>query len=357
MRYIYYISLFALLLSSCRELTEQSEDMKKTDPSQFEQTTELLSADGYPVVFYNVENLFDIKDDPHTSDNDFTPDGLMNWTEERYKMKLSNLSDVLSAINGNMPVMIGLSEVENKEVLIDLISEPKMKQSQYLIVHEESPDTRGIDVALIFDQNRFNYESHESLRINFPWDVNIKSRDILHVIGYFKNSKRVHVFVNHWSSRSNGVLETEPKRIEIAKVLRAKLDDIYASESDPNIIIMGDFNDTPDDKSVSTILRAKATKDLKEGELHNLSYKAFKAGKGSLVHEGNWEMLDQMICSKSMIEKGPVYFKNEAKPFMEDIVMYKSRDGKIPNKTYGGPKYYGGYSDHLPVYALLKSNE
>ena len=346
---------------------QKEHDMTETkDSSNDFPKNQLFSADGYPVVFYNVENLFDTENDPNTSDDEFTPNGAKEWTEERYKKKVDDLVKVFTEISNQMPAVIGLAEIENKDVIIDLITHPKMQNSQYLIVHEESPDTRGIDVALIFDQNRFNYDFHESIRIDFPWDDNIKTRDILHVAGEFMNGDKVHFFVTHWPSRRDGVEQTEPKRLEVAGKLRARIDEIYADEENPKILVMGDFNDSPINKSVEVVLNAKVNSNpgktvdnLDEGQLFNLSSSEYLDNKGSLVHDNQWELLDQMMASKHFLKDLDGTFLNySAKTYRPEWILYRAKNGDTkPNKTYGGTRYYGGYSDHLPVYTILKHKE
>ncbi len=347
--------------------TQQHTDM--TEVEDYPQNNHLVSAHNRAVVFYNVENLFDTEDDPLTSDDEFTPEGSKEWDETRYAKKIDDLAKVFGSISDELPAMIGLCEIENKEVLVELITHPDMKKKNYLIVHEESPDTRGIDVALLFDQDVFKYQFHESLRIDFPWDSDIKTRDILHVVGHFEGEDKVHIFVNHWPSRRDGVRETEPKRMEVAGVLREKLNEIYLDETNPKIIVMGDFNDAPDNKSVEYVmncLNAESVEsgqhDLNEGQLLNLSYPHllsmdFKHNElGTLVHDGQWEILDQMMCSQGMLSNPEgLQVQSSSSIFNPDWILYKRKDGSsTPNKTYGGTNYYGGYSDHLPVYLILK---
>ena len=317
----------------------------------------LLDASGYPIAFYNVENLFDTIDDPGISDGDFTPEGDKAWDEKRYHKKLTDLGKVLSSIDDEMPVLIGLSEVENKGVIEDLIAVPAMQQSDYGVIHEESPDTRGIDVALIYDKQRFAYQEHESIRIDFPWDENIKTRDILHVTGHFNDGFDVHIFVNHWPSRRDGANETEAKRMEVAGKLRQKIDQIFESDPAARIVIVGDFNDTPTDNSIRDVLGAKFETPVADNQLFNASYElSTEPGMGSHAHEGDWAMLDQVICSGAFINATDGYrLAKHARIFDPNWILYERHDGNlVPNKTFGGDNYYGGYSDHLPVYTVLE---
>ena len=335
----------------------RNKEFKQGDESTYTKREHLESASGHPLVFYNVENLFDIFDDPNTSDDEFTPQGRKKWNVTKYKKKIDDLTKVLTSIGDEMPVIIGLSEVENADVVVDLLSHKDMRKGNYVIVHEESPDERGIDVAFMHDETRFNYLEHESIRVNFPWDADIKTRDILMVKGEFANHDIVYIFVNHWPSRRDGQLETEPKRTLVAEKVRERIDKIQAEDPTAKIMLMGDFNDYPNNKSVSEVIKAKETKDLKEGEFFNLMFRLEKQGLGSHNYRGEWGMLDQIMISEGFVnsEYGIKIRDNKAKVFNEDWILFRKNNGEsIPNKTYGGNKYYGGYSDHLPVYVILK---
>ena len=302
-------------------------------------------------VFYSImfENLFDVDNDPNKSDDDFTPEGYKKWTKPRYTDKLTALAKVIDASGDKDPVLIGLAEIENKQVIVDLTKEDVLSENNYQVVHDESPDNRGIDVGLIYDADRFQYISHQSHRVYFPWDASIKSRDILHVKGYFSKNDTVHIFVNHWPSRRGGQETSEPKRMQAAKALRSAIDEILKTQPDAKILCMGDFNDHPSDNSLMKGLKA----DGSNGNLINLMTPLESAGLGSHNYKGKWGMLDQIIVSQSFnkTKKGLGIKKQEAKILKEDWMLYK---GESPSKTYGGPNYYGGYSDHLPVYVILK---
>ncbi|MEZ4887915.1 MAG: hypothetical protein R3E32_24520 [Chitinophagales bacterium] len=310
------------------------------------------------VAFYNVENLFDTKDDPNTIDEEFMPESEKKWTEERYIKKLNDLYKVLSGIEGegNVPALIGLAEVENKSVLRDLIRQTSINE-RYGIVHHESPDARGIDCALLYDSSVFKVLEEEALPVHFDFDPEVTTRDIIYVKGQIKDTdKPLHVFVNHWSSRRGGEDVSEPKRVNCALVLKGKLVEIFRADPDAKVIIMGDFNDEPNNKSIVETLGAKSSsKDLKNNELFNTSAALDKAGKGTYNYRGDWNMLDQMIVSGGLLNdnKG-VRANSEVTIFQEDWMMYDDKkSGKVPNKTYGGPNYYGGYSDHLPIFLIL----
>lgn len=311
--------------------------------------------DSYVIAFYNVENLFDIYDDPKTFDEEFTPDGKKHWTKKRYEKKLNDLSWVLSNLSSELPALIGLSEVENKQVVIDLANTKLLKDGNYKVVHEESPDIRGIDVALMYRSDLFDYISHKSIPIVIEHS---KLRDILYVKGKFYGSDEVfHIFVNHWKSRRGGREETEFKRIICAKTLKTQVDKILNKNKDANIVILGDLNDEPENKSVNSVLFAtNNTKSVKSDELYNLLYNKSLKGKGTNSRDYKWFMLDNLIVSQSLVDDKDFYVEDkEGQIFKNNKILYYNAKAnfKVPNKTYGGKNYYGGYSDHLAVYFIL----
>ncbi|MCH2229538.1 MAG: hypothetical protein MK105_04275 [Crocinitomicaceae bacterium] len=311
---------------------------------------------GRSIVFYNVENLFDTENDPHTNDDEFTPLGDYKWDEYRYETKLDHISKAINLID-EKPIIIGLSEIENYKVLEDLINEKGMVDVNYGIVHYNSPDRRGIDCGLLYDRDAFTVINKEKIPVTLSYNRNFKTRDIIHVFGEFSGGVEAHIFVNHWSSRREGKKQTEHKRLEAAETLRAKIDDILADNPAANIIVLGDFNDHPDDDSVEEILRAKESGYANEGDLINMIYDNHVNGEGTSVHQREWACLDQIIVSQSVYDQksGLGVVKNRAKILRKKELVYTYKDGgQKPSSTYGGRKYYGGYSDHLPVYIILK---
>lgn len=316
----------------------------------------------FMIVFYNVENLFDIVDNSNTLDDEFTPTGDKQWTSDRYQKKLDDLSEVFSTIdNKNLPAVIGLCEVENRQVLKDLTSTKKFKKEEYGIVHEDSPDIRGIDVAFLYRKDLFNLESSKTVPVNIPSD-SITTRDILYVTGK-SGTDMLHFFVNHWSSRREGQLETERRRIFAAVTLRKMVDSIFNFEPEAKIIIMGDFNDEPTNNSIHRFLNASNKRKNANGrDLYNLMYDMHNyENLGTYSYKGNWNMLDQLIVSQALIhdKKGLHLDFSDGKIFREEWMIYKNPKigEETPNKTYGGPSYFGGVSDHLPVYMILKQEK
>lgn len=304
----------------------------------------------YTVVSYNVENLFDIVDDPNIPDEEFLPESEKQWNKERYQKKLDDLVKVISEINPKeLPEIIGLVEVENREVLEDLIRTGALADEKYDIVHEESPDYRGIDVALIYRKNAFKVVAHETLPVIFSDDPEFKTRDILHVEGKIRN-KTVHLFVNHWPSRIGGEDKTEPKRILAAKVLKKKVDQLLADDPKVRIIIMGDMNDEPSNKSLLETLGAQSPDSGMK--LVNLMMPDDALGFGTYFFSGNWNMLDHLIVSYGLINgRGIQVDKNKGFVYQNDWMVFTNKNGdKTPNRSYVGNKYVGGVSDHFPVY-------
>lgn len=310
------------------------------------------------VAFYNTENLFDITDAPESGDNDFTPKSKNAWTAERYQKKLDNLYKVLTGMvgNGKVPALIGLSEVENRTVLADLVSQTPIPDN-YGIIHYDSPDERGIDVALLYDPKFFTPTQSMPLAVHFDFDANDKTRDILYVNGQL-GKQTLHIFVNHWPSRREGQAQSSPKREAAAQVLRNKVDSIQQADPNAKIIIMGDLNDHPSDKSVAQVLAARGQYDApNSSQLYDLGAQFEAAGRGTHRYEGKWGVLDHLIVSGSLLQqtKGWHTSPDDTHIFSQDWMMYNDQryGGKSPSATYGGTKYYGGISDHLPVYMVL----
>ena len=306
------------------------------------------------IAFYNVENLFDTINDPLTTDDVFTPEGKNKWTNTRYQKKINDIAKVISSINKNdLPVLVGFAEIENRSVLKDLIKTDALKSKNYNIVHEESPDIRGIDVGLIYRPDEFKYLMHKTIPV--PLETKYKVRDILYTKGILNDTDTLHVFVNHWKSRSGGQAETEPQRIQCAQILRNTVDSILFINKDAKILIMGDLNDEPTNKSVYETLGANNSGNSES--LNNLMTSLSENGFGTHSYRGHWNILDHIIVSNNLISsnKGYIANNNKGQIFSADWITYTYKDGnKSPNRTYGGSNYYGGYSDHYPVYVILK---
>jgi len=315
----------------------------------------------YTFAFYNVENLFDTINDSNTRDDDFTPEGKLQYTSERYQNKLDKISKVISLLdNGKSPSLIGLCEIENQKVLENLIQDKNLNTAHYKIAHTESPDKRGIDCALLYNSNDFKVINQEVIGIQFPWEPEYKTRDILHIQGILGDQDTLHIFVNHWPSRRRGQKKSEKNRMFVASQLRASVDKIQNKNSLAKIIIMGDFNDEPSDKAVVESLMASNKQNPEDPKsLYNLMFDKDAQGKGTYYFRGDWNMLDNLIVSNSLLtnKTGLHTSYDSGNIFSEKWICYKNKAGILtPNRTYGGPNYYGGYSDHFPVYFRLFKN-
>lgn len=305
------------------------------------------------VVFYNVENLFDTVDDTTVWDDHFLPDSLKQWTDERYDKKLSDLAKVLTAISeDDLPEIIGVCEVENRQVVEDLFKTDSLSKRKYEVIHEQSPDFRGIDVALAYDSDLMSELQHENIRVAFSFEPETTTRDILYA-KLLSCGDTLHVFVNHWPSRRGGQERSEPKRLKAATVLRTKIDSILLKDKTAKVIAMGDFNDYPNNTSMTEVMNCEPGADQM---LTNMTYRFHADGIGTYNYRGEWGMLDQFIVSDGLLysAKGCATSDSAVVVFKEDWMLYFPESGSpSPSKTYGGPNYYGGYSDHLPIRMTL----
>lgn len=307
----------------------------------------------FKAAFWNVENLFDTTNAALVQDDDFTPTGRYQWTEERLVKKFQDLNRVITDIDqANDLAILGLAEIENKSVLTRLNND-YLKRG-FEIVHKESPDERGIDCALLYDPTLVTVKSSHFLTIFLAG--NEKTRDIVEVEFLFNkasSSKTLYVFVNHWPSRWGGQKETDPLRRSAARTLRTRIDNILAKDPQADILIMGDFNDYPDDPSLYEVLRAhEAGPNFYPGDLINTTWSLDKnPDAGTCMYKGQWTVLDQIIISDGMRDKKNFYWTfASTQAFKPDYLI--EQDGKYkgwPFRMHRSGKYQGGYSDHLPV--------
>ncbi|WP_299666124.1 endonuclease [uncultured Polaribacter sp.] len=308
------------------------------------------------IGFYNVENLFDTKDDPKTFDDDFTSNGKHKWTYKRYQVKVKKLGSVISQLGMNRskypPAIVGLVEVENEKVVTDLVNSSNLKRHHYGVVHHDSPDERGIDVALLYNKQMFELMHSETFPVFLKNERGERdyTRDILKVSGNL-HGELVHILVNHWSSRREGAAETEHKRITAAETARAIIAQITATHFDAKIIVMGDFNDD----ATSTSLKTLVSDDF----INPMESMLDPEKTGSLTYNGKWNLFDQILFSKNFSEKkaGKFYFKHAEVFNKEWLKIFKGKLKGSPFRTYIGPWYQGGFSDHFPVYAFLKKED
>lgn len=299
------------------------------------------------IAFYNVENLFDTEDDPDTWDDDFTPKGSYRYNEKIYKQKLHNIATVIKDIN---PDVLGLAEIENETVLKDLIAQPDLKGYQYKYAWYNSPDPRGIDVALLYKAASLKVEKAQNYAVKLE---GLKTRDVLFVTGAL-HGETVHFLVNHWPSRREGVRKSEPKRIAAAKVNKRIADSLLRKDARAKIFIMGDMNDNPTDKSVADGLEASSTRKDKKGYLYNPWADIHRSGQGTSVYHKQWDHFDQLIISGAAVEGKGLHLK-EADIFDETYIRNPDygADG-YPYRSFNGKRWNNGYSDHFPVVLYLQ---
>ncbi len=343
------ISLFAWQCSSVKQTTT-NEDVS--------QTKNINNETHFRIMFYNTENFFDTKHDSLKWDDEFLPTGKKYWTERKFWEKVNHLAKVITSVGQwDPPSIIGLCEVENRYVLDQLTKHSPIKSIQYKIIHKESPDRRGIDVAFLYRKEKFKPLKYHFYPINFPFNKRSKTRDLLYVKGLVMGKDTIHVFVNHWPSRWGGQQETDPKRRFVARTLRNIVDSIFKVNPGSNIFIMGDFNDEPENASLREVLYAHLDlkKPLQDTALYNLTGIIQKrTGQGTHKYHGVWGVLDQMIVSGALLnKKNKIYTAYKySHIFNADFLLEPDEKytGKRLNRTYLGYKYHGGFSDHLPVY-------
>lgn len=315
------------------------------------------------IAFYNVENLFDTENDPITFDDDRTPDGKDHWTEEIYADKVSKMARVISEIGSDVaktsPALIGLAEVENRRTVEDLANDPQLIDKDYGIAHFDSPDRRGIDVALMYQKSMFkplNISKHE-LVIYDNEDPSKRryTRDQLLVSGLL-DGDMIHIIVNHWPSRSGGESRSRKKRMAAAKVTMKIIDSLQSNDPYAKIITMGDLNDDPTSPSVKKVMKATGKREkVKDKMVYNPMEPMFKKGIGTLAYRDGWNLFDQILVTAPLVEKDfSSYRFYKAGIFNENYLSNpKGRYKGYPYRSFANGGYTGGYSDHFPVYIYL----
>ena len=314
-------------------------------------------------MFWNVENLFNPKNDSLKNDEDFTPEGKNGWSWHRYNEKIKNIYKIYMAVGGfDAPDFIGMCEVECREAINDLISRTPLAGLGYQVAHFESPDRRGIDVGFLYKAEKFRLIKSDTLRIRFPFDTATLTRDVLVVSGVTNDSQRdtLHFFINHWPSRLGGQEASEPKRIYVALRIKKKIEQLRASMGG-KMILMGDFNDGPTDASLQEALGARIDykKTSAAPSLINLMGAWLPNHHlGSHKYQGHWGILDQFIVSDNLLneqQKGYKVKAQQARIFSADFMLQDDARffGKETKRTFEGPSYKGGFSDHLPIFIDL----
>ncbi|MGB0403417.1 MAG: endonuclease/exonuclease/phosphatase family protein [Salibacteraceae bacterium] len=301
----------------------------------------------FQIAFYNVENLFDTLNTPKKNDGEYTPESKKQWNSDKYYTKLDRITQVLSSIdsNGNL-IGVGLAEIENLNVLEGLVSTGILKERGFKIIHKESPDFRGIDVAFIYNPRYFTPSNSQWLFVDLN-DGTKTTRDILRVDGKVKNAE-VSIYVNHWPSRYGGQEKSDPKRRAAAKRLRENLDSLQTKAPNQMVLIMGDLNDYPTNGSVLEVLGADSVPTSK---LYNATWDIHKQeGHGTHCYRGHWGVLDHIIVSNNMIPLIDTVYAHK-----REFMCYQNKKGELlPSRSFSGKKYFAGYSDHLPIVLKFK---
>lgn len=314
----------------------------------------------FQVAFYNLENLFDTINDKGKEDYEYLPTSQKKWNTAKYHDKLNHLSRAIANIGDwEGPDLLGVCEIEHKSCLEDLINKTSLKQFNYGIIHQESNDNRGIDVACIYKKEKIKVIDYQYHRINFGKESR-PTRDILYIKGVLNNKDTLHYFANHWPSRYGGASASQPKRMKVANTLRSKIDSIFDLNPYSNIIINGDFNDGTTDLSITKNLKAKFdTSNLATPYLFNTSYRLQSDKKlGTHKYHDEWNLFDQTIISSSLLDSNRTLFCKapDSKIHGEKEWLNEADNltlGHKPYRSYYGHKYNGGYSDHYAISILL----
>ena len=319
----------------------------------------------HKVVFYNLENLFDTINDPETHDEEFLPEGVKKWNTYKYYAKLSNMERVLFDIarqDKNFPVVIGVSEVENRLVLEDLASQPKLKHGNYRIVHFDSPDARGVDCAFFYRPDVFKLEGSKAEKFHLPENPNFRTRDLVTMWGTIEGEP-FFFLVSHWPSRLGGKEASAYKRNAAAAQCRAIADSVRKINPATKVVMMGDFNDDVTDKSVTEIMGAKPNiKKLEAGDLYTPFIDMYKAGYGTLAYQDSWNLFDIIVVSENLATgstgdiklqkgEGTKFYGNI---FRRDYMIQKEGQYKgYPLRSFVGNNFQNGFADHFPVYIYI----
>lgn len=313
------------------------------------------------VMFYNLENLYDTIDDPKTDDAEFTPEGVKRWTKDKYLEKLSNLSEVFSAVSSaynGFPVLVGLSEIENLKVIKDLASQKRMSGAHYKCVHFESNDKRGVDVGLLYRPDKFTLQGCEPVKLVLRSGREYIGRDILAAWGSLDGEMFV-IYVCHFLSRRTGVASSAGFRRAGAETVRDHAAELRKQYPDIKVIVLGDMNDRPSDESLALLLKArKSPFNVPEGEYFNPFWALEDEGRGTSLHNHRWVLYDNIVVSHNLLPAWPgvkglritkIGQHHYGEIFRRNFMMKKG----APKRSWYGNSFAGGYSDHLPVLIRL----
>ena len=315
------------------------------------------------VAFWNLENLFDIYDDPETHDEEFTPNGVKQWNEIKYAKKLANVERVLfdiAAVQKEYPIVIGVSEIENRSVLEDLISQPKLKGANYRICHYDSPDARGVDVAFLYRSDVFKLEGSDNIKLNVEELPDFRTRDLVVMWGTI-DGEPFYFLVSHWPSRLGGKEASQFKRDACAKQIREIKDSLLANNPATKVIVMGDFNDDATDASLVKVMGAKGkVKELETGDFFNPFNEMLRANQGTLAYQDSWNLFDNICVTENLVNasegkyrliKGKKFYGNI---FVRNYMLQQEGQYKgYPLRTFVSNNFQNGFSDHFPVYIFI----
>ena len=342
----YLMIASSVAISACAAKNNMADDKKASDSK--------LKLQVGCIAFYNQENLFDTINDPNINDEEFLPNGAMKWGTMKYNSKLENMSRTISLIGTDIcpqgVALIGVSEIENRRVLEDLVKQPALAKRSMEIVHYDGPDRRGVDVALLYNPRYFQVTNSKSYRLHTE-DPNFLTRDQLMVSGYLMGEK-IHVIVNHWPSRLGGEEASRSKRNAAAALTKSIADSLFQLDPKAKIVIMGDLNDDPFNESCAKVLGAKKDIDeVKPGGFYNTLWKSLDKGVGSLAYNDQWNLFDQIIISDELAHSDPSklkLWKAEVfnKPF---LTQQEGRYKGTPLRTHAGGAWLNEYSDHYPT--------
>lgn len=321
----------------------------------------------HKIMFYNMENFFDTINDPETNDEEFLPDGAKRWNSVKYNKKLHNMERVLfdiAAMDRNYPIVIGVSEIENRSVLEDIVSTPKLRPANYSICHYDSPDLRGVDVAFLYRPDVFKLEGSENVPIRIESLPDFRTRGIVTMWGTIDGEPFLFM-VSHWPSRLGGQQASAFKRNAVARQMRAIADSVLKVNPATKIVAMGDFNDDPTDESVEVYLGAKTSlKKLQPGDFYTPFADMLKAGLGTLAYRDTWNLFDNIVLTENLacgttgklrIVKDPnkktKYYGNIFKPSY--LIQKEGQFKGYPLRSFVGNNFQGGFSDHLPVFIYI----
>lgn len=311
----------------------------------------------FGVAFYNLENLFDTINNNGKYDLEFSPAGRNKWDGQKFRKKIGNLAYAISELKTKStplgPAIIGVSEIENESVLRDLVNAEPIKHLGLKYVHHDSPDRRGVDVGLLYNPRLFRVLNVTNHRL----DIGFPTRDQMCVVGLL-GPARVAIIVNHWPSRRGGTEKSSPNREKAAELCRHIADSLHRIDPGMGVIVMGDLNDDPSDKSCAQVLGGlKNMKDVKAGGFYNPFWKKLDDGIGSYIYRGGWDLFDQIILSYNLTQQGDNPLEFVAAKVWNDKDFLLQKEGQYkgyPFRTFSGGAFIGGYSDHLPTEVFLK---